>query len=63
MSDKLQEFESSLRAEHDALTTAFEESQVKAEAAWAEHEQHSLHLTEFRAKYGRVLRALDQKEQ
>ena len=61
MSDKLQQFEAELRAEHDALTQAFETSQVTAEAEWTTHMAASEALTTFRAKYGRVLRALDAK--
>lgn len=61
MSEKLQQFEDELRAEHAALTQAFETTQVTAEAEWARHMAASEALTTFRAKYGRVLKALDAK--
>lgn len=59
MSDKLQEFEASLRAEHDALTQDFTAKQVAAEAAWSQYEAAKRAVSDFRAKYGRVLKALD----
>ena len=54
----LDKFESELTAQHAALTTAFESAQQTAEAAWADAEVKSVALTEFRAKYGKVLKAL-----
>lgn len=59
MSDKLQQFEAELRKEHEALTAAFEAKQIEAEARWAEYEAAKAAVATFRAKYGRVLRALD----
>ena len=56
----LKAFEAALREEHAALTTAFETAQPLAEAAWADAEAKAAKLTAFRAKYGHVLRALDQ---
>lgn len=54
----LQKFESELKAEHAALTKAFEDAQGKAEAAWADAEAKSVALTTFRGKYHKVLKAL-----
>lgn len=54
----IQKYEADLKAQHAALTKAFEEAQVKAEAAWSKAEKHSKALTEFRSKYLRVLKAL-----
>lgn len=56
----LQQFESELRGEHDRLTQRFNETQESAEALWSEHEQASRELTEFRSKYGKVLKALNE---
>lgn len=61
MSEKLQQFETELRAEHDALTKTFESAQITAEAEWAKYEVARVALTTFRAKYGRVLKALATK--
>lgn len=61
MSEKLQQFEAELRAEHEALTKAFNDAQVEAEAKWADYETKKKALADFRAKYGRVLKALDAK--
>jgi hypothetical protein len=55
----LQKFEEELRTEHAELTQAFEAAQIVAEQAWLEQEQRSLALTQFREKYGLVLKALD----
>lgn len=62
MSDTLQAFETDLRREHDALTQAYEAQQVVAETEWAKLEAAKAALATFRAKYGRVLRALTVKE-
>lgn len=60
--NKLDQFEAELRAEHEALTEAFESSQKEAERVWADHEEKGRALKAFRARYGRVLKALDRKE-
>lgn len=57
--NKLEQFEAELRAQHDALTKAYEEAHVAGEAAWAKVEETKRPLVAFRAKYGRVLKALD----
>lgn len=54
----LQKFQTELVAEHDKLTKAFEAAQTEAEAKWAAQEQAAEVLTAFRAKYGKVLKAL-----
>jgi hypothetical protein len=54
----LKKFESDLRAEHAALTQAYEAAHVEAEATWAAYEAHKVGLTTFRSKYGTVLKAL-----
>jgi len=54
----LQKFQADLTAEHDKLTKAFESAQKEAEAKWATAEEASNALTAFRAKYGKVLKAL-----
>lgn len=56
----LKAFEAELRTEHKQLTEAFEAAQKEAEAKWADAETKGKALTAFRAKYGRVLKALDQ---
>lgn len=61
MSDKLQQFEKELRDQHAALTKAFRDAQVEAEAKWAVYEAKKKELVEFNAQYGRVLMALDAK--
>lgn len=58
----LDAFAAQVHTQHAELTAAFEQSQVTAEAAWADHEAASTALTEFRTKYGPVLRALTPKE-
>ncbi len=60
--DKLAQFESELRAEHDALTRRFLDTQEAAEAMWAEHEAASRQLTAFRSKYFRVIKALNERQ-
>lgn len=59
--DKLAQFEQELRAEHEALTAAYTQAHEAAETAWAAYEAQKTALTTFRAKYGRVLKALDAK--
>jgi hypothetical protein len=59
--DKLQQFESELRAQHDALTATFTAAQTVAEAEWAKYEAAKQALSDFRARYGRVLTALEAK--
>lgn len=61
--DTLKAFEADLRAQHDAKTQAFTTAQKAADAAWATFEAADADLTQFRAKYGKVLRALYEKGQ
>lgn len=56
--DKLQQFEADLRAEHDALTATFTAAQTQAEAEWAKYEAAKTALSDFRARYGKVLKAI-----
>lgn len=55
----LNKFQSELTAEHDKLTKAFEAAQKDAEAKWTASEDAANTLTAFRAKYGKVLKALN----
>lgn len=55
----LQKFHVELTAEHEKLTKAFEAAQAEAEAKWAVAEAAGDVLTQFRAKYGKVLKALN----
>ena len=55
----LDKFTKDLTSEHDTLTKAFEAAQVKAEAEWAKYEQARAAIVAFRAKYGKVLKALE----
>jgi hypothetical protein len=55
----LQKFHAELVAEHDKLTKTFEAAQAEAEAKWAVSETAADVLTQFRAKYGKVLKALN----
>jgi len=57
--DPLQAFAADLQTQHAKLTEAHDTEQVAAEAAWAKYEAAKTAVTEFRLKYGRVLRALD----
>ena len=54
----LDKFTKDLISEHDALTKAFEAAQVKAEAEWADYEQKKAAVSAWRAKYGKVYKAL-----
>lgn len=55
----LNKFQTELTAEHNKLTKAFETAQKDAEAKWTASEAASNALTTFRAKYGKVLKALN----
>lgn len=56
----LKKFEAELKAEHGKLTEAYEQQLEVAEAEWAKLETAKTELTEFRSKYGRVIKALDE---
>lgn len=54
----LKKFEAELNAEHEQLTRAYETQLEIAEREWAKLEAVKKPLTEFRSKYGRVIKAL-----
>jgi hypothetical protein len=56
----LQKFHAELVAEHDKLTKIFLAAQAEAEAKWAVSEAAAAAVTVFRAKYGKVLKALNE---
>jgi hypothetical protein len=55
----LQQYEVEMRGEHTRLTQAYESQQTVADAEWEKLEAAKRALSAFRAKYGRVIKALD----